>query len=544
MNTIKFRDLPTVGGFSDLFNDYISDFQKVQNFYELDFHSPENFKLKCETVQQEFQNREGICNILLNQNRDFGCGENTFVNISRLQEENTFAIVTGQQVGIVGGPLYTLYKIFTLLKLKDQLNDNYPEMKFVPVFWLESEDHDFEEVNYVNIVNNENQIKPIYYPRPPKSEYHASVGDISFDISVAAFIQEVSSALPNSEFKENIIGLLNQAYSPGVTFEKAFVQWINLLLPDSGIIFISPNDRNIKKLLSGIFQKEIVEYPLTSQLVIQKSAELEKNYHAQVKPRALNLFLFYKDGRFLIEPRENDFSLKGTRKFFTKDELMSIATETPELLSPNVVLRPICQDRILPTVAYVAGPSEIAYFAQLKPVYKNFGLTMPIIYPRASATILEDKVARILEKYELNIENIYEGYENTSERVMNFVSEVKIDELFNESNQRVTDLLSEMKFGLGYIDQTLLGALENTQLKIEAALQVLKEKTHASQKHKHEVALKQVEKVFNNVFPNGNFQERELNIINYLNKYGLDFHKWLMSELQFEKFEHQIIEIK
>jgi uncharacterized protein YllA (UPF0747 family) len=169
---------------------------------------------------------------------------------------------------------------------------------------------------------------------------------------------------------------------------------------------------------------------------------------------------------------------------------------------------------------------------------------MPIIYPRASATILEDKVARILEKYELTTENIYEGYENTSERVMNFVSEVKIEELFTDSSKRVTDLLNEMKFGLGYIDQTLLGALENTQIKIEAAMQVLKEKTHASQKHKHEVALKQVEKVFNNVYPNGNFQERELNIINYLNKYGLEFHKWLMSELQFEKFEHQIIEIK
>jgi bacillithiol biosynthesis cysteine-adding enzyme BshC len=544
MNTIKFRDLPSVGGFSDLFNDYISDFQKVQNFYELDFHSPENFKLKCETVQREFHNRESICNILLNQNHDFGCGENTFVNINRLQEENTFAIVTGQQVGIVGGPLYTLYKIFTLLKLKDQLNDNYPEMKFVPVFWLESEDHDFEEVNYVNIVNNENQIKRIHYPRPPKSEYHASVGDIAFDISVAAFIQEVASALPNSDFKEDIIGLLNQAYSPGVTFEKAFVQWINLLLPDSGIIFISPDDKNIKQLLSVVFQKEINEYPRTSQLVIQKSAELEKNYHAQIKPRALNLFLFHKEGRYLIEPRENDFSLKGTRKYFSKEELLIIARETPELLSPNVVLRPICQDTILPTVAYIAGPSEIAYFAQLKPVYKNFGLTMPIIYPRASVTILEDKVARILEKYELIIENIYEGFENASERVMNFVSEVKIDELFSESNQRVTDLLNEMKFGLGYIDQTLLGTLENTQLKIEAALQVLKEKTNSAQKHKHEVALKQVEKVFNNVFPNGNFQERELNIINYLNKYGLDFHKWLMSELQFEKFGHQIIEIK
>jgi bacillithiol synthase len=544
MNTLEFRNLPSVGGFSDLFNDYISDFQKVQNFYELDFHSLDNFKLRCETVRQDFKHRDAVYNILLRQNQSFDCDQSTFVNINRLQEENTFAIVTGQQVGILGGPLYTLYKIFTMLKLTEQLNSKYSDMKFVPVFWLESEDHDFEEVNHAKILNNENQLNDITYQVKPKSEIRGSVGEIAFDISVAAFIQEVSSSLPNSEFKDKIIELLAKAYCPGVTFEKAFVQWINLLLPDSGIIFISANDKDVKKLLSGVFQKEIEEYPRTSQLVIQKSAELEKNYHAQIKPRALNLFFFHKEGRYLIEPRENDFSLKGTRKFFTKDELILIAKDTPELLSPNVVLRPISQDTILPTVAYIAGPSETAYFAQLKPVYKNFGISMPIIYPRASATIVEDKVARILEKYELNLENIYEGYENTSERVMNFVSEVKIEELFTDSNKRVIDLLNEMKFGLGYIDQTLLGALENTQLKIEAAIQVLKEKAHAAQKHKHEVALKQVEKVFNNVYPNGNFQERELNIINYLNKYGLDFHKWLMSELQFEKFEHQIIEIK
>jgi bacillithiol synthase len=544
MNTIEFSKLPHAGGLSDLFNDYISDFQKVQNYYETDFHVIDNFVHRCETIKQSYNHRQAVYNILLRQNQDFECGEQTFENLNRFQEENTFAIVTGQQVGILGGPLYTLYKIFSLLQITDHLNKNNTDKFFIPIFWLESEDHDFEEVNHVKIVNNENQIKIINYPAPSKSDVRGSVGEVTFDISIAAFIQEVSSSLPNSEYKTQIIDLISKAYIPGITFEKAFAQWINLLIPNSGIIFISPKDKSIKKLLSEVFQKEINDYPKTSQLVIQKSAELEESYHAQIKPRALNLFIFYKEGRYLIEPREHDFSLKGTRKFFAKDELLEIAANSPELLSPNVVLRPICQDKLLPTAAYIAGPSEIAYFAQLKPVYKHFGISMPIIYPRASATIVEDKVARVLDKYELGLESIFEGYDSITDRVVDFVSEVKIEDLFNDSAKRIIDILNEMKFGLGYIDQTLLGTLENTQAKIEGAFQVLKEKTHAAQKHKHEIAIKQVEKVLNNLFPDGNFQERELNIINYLNKYGLDFHKWLKGEIQIDKFEHQIIEIK
>lgn len=543
MNWIDYRSLPQVGGITELFKDYVSEFKKVQQFYELDYQTLDNFGVRCEKIRSEYRLRYDINGILLRQNKDFGCSEETFININKLEEENTFAIVTGQQVGILSGPLYTIYKIITLLKLTELLNKRYQNLKFVPVFWLEGEDHDFEEVNKVKILDQENRIKTIEYLMQAKQNQHGSVGSYVFDHQIENFIKELSSALPSSEFKSNIIEAAAAIYTEGSTFESAFVKWINQLFPQSGIIFFSSNDKEVKLLLSGIFQKEINECPNTSRLVIQKSAELEDNYHVQMKPRALNLFMFYKGGRYLIEPREHDFSLKGTRHYLTKEELLQIATQTPEQLSPNVVLRPICQDTLLPTAAYIAGPSEIAYFAQLKSVYKHFDITMPIIYPRVSVTLVEDKVMRILEKYELSVRDIFNGIETVTGRVVDFVSEVKIDDLFSDSYKRIDDILNEMKFGLGYIDQTLLGALETTRIKIEENFKLLNNRTIMAQKRKHEIAIKQVEKALNHLFPGGNFQERELNIINYLNKYGTEFPQWLMREIDIDKFKQQIVEI-
>lgn len=539
---INYKDIPDVGGFTNLFNDYVSDFKKVQQFYEWDFRQKNNFKLRCDKIRNDYKHRSSIYEILLRQNKDFGCSENTFFNLENLRSENSFAVVTGQQVGILGGPLYTIYKIITLLKLTEHLNHNFPDTQFVPIFWLEGEDHDFDEVNKIKIVTSDNQIKTIDYQVKAKSGQHGAVGNYTLE-NILALLKQLQSALPVTEFKSKVLEVAEACYYDGATFEKSFVNLVNHLFPKAGIIFISSNDSSVKKLLAEIFQKEIESHPRTCQLVIQKSAELEQKYHAQIKPRALNLFLFHKGGRYLIEPRENDYSLKGTRKFLTKEEIQQIINETPELLSPNVVLRPVCQDTILPTAVYIGGPSEIAYFAQLKPIYEQFRVGMPILYPRASATLVEGKVAKILDKYELDVISVLNDIEKVKKRVINLVSEIKIDELFTDTNSRINDVLSEMKFGLGYVDQTLLGALETTREKIESHLNNLKEKTDSAQKQKHETALRQVEKAINNLMPDGNLQERELNIFSYMIKYGLEFHKQLVNEIEIDKFEHQILEV-
>jgi bacillithiol biosynthesis cysteine-adding enzyme BshC len=280
-----------------------------------------------------------------------------------------------------------------------------------------------------------------------------------------------------------------------------------------------------------------------SQLVIQRSAELEEEYHAQIKTKALNLFMFHKEGRYLIEPRENDFSLKGTRHFISKEELLRIAAETPEMLSPNVALRPICQDVLLPTVAYVAGPSEIAYYAQLKGVYEHFGMKMPVIYPRSSATIVEEKVQRVVEKFGLDVIDFLHNPEGIQRKVVEMVSEIKVDEMFQDAAKRTNELLNEMKFGLNYIDSTLMGPLDATREKIGSQLDILREKVSQAQERKHEVALRQLGKASHLLFPNNNYQERELNLVYFTTKYGPDFLRQLREALQLDPLSHQIISL-
>ena len=277
--------------------------------------------------------------------------------------------------------------------------------------------------------------------------------------------------------------------------------------------------------------------------MIEKSAELEEHYHAQIKAKALNLFLFHKNGRYLIEPAESDFYLKNTRQRFVKDELLAMVEQTPEVFSPNVVLRSICQDTLLPTVAYVGGPAEVAYFAQLKPVYEYYNVAMPIIYPRASVTVLEDKVNKVAEKYQIELLELFNDIEPLLSKISEQVSEVKVDALFESLQTKIREAINEARFGIQQVDPTLSGTVDGTLSKFESHLQMLKEKAQKAQQQKQDVSLKQIQKAANNIFPNENFQEREFNIMHFMNKYGPDFVKWLLTEIEIDRFEHQIVRL-
>jgi bacillithiol biosynthesis cysteine-adding enzyme BshC len=544
--SIEFSDIPAeVGGFSELFVEYVTAYDRVSKYYNGNFRDPSHLQQVIEQVARLPRDRSTLVRVLAEENREFHCSIKTLANIDLLHEDTTFAVVTGQQVGLLGGPLYTLYKTITALKLTQRLNESLPEFHFVPIFWLEGEDHDFDEVNNVKLVGQDNQAKKIEYlvNGKPLDKNIGAVGDVRLDEFIDEFFKQAEEALINTEFKGKLFETVRHYYQRGTTFTKAFVGLINHFLENSGLIFLNPNNADLKKLVSPIFQREINEHPAVCQLVIDRSAELEQRFHAQIKAKALNLFLLEKGGRYLIEPREDGFGLKGARRHLTIEELKQIASETPEMISPNVVLRPICQDTLIPTAVYVGGPNEIAYFAQLRPVYEFFNLTMPIIYPRATATILEEKLESILDKFELDLTAFFGDLDTVLRTVSEQISDIKVEDMFQNVATHVKVSLNELKFGINQIDPTLLGALETTRSKIESQLSVLKEKTIIAQKKKNEIALKQVEKVANNTLPFGELQERQINVIYFMNKYGLDFVKWLMEELRIDLFQHQIIHL-
>jgi bacillithiol biosynthesis cysteine-adding enzyme BshC len=318
---------------------------------------------------------------------------------------------------------------------------------------------------------------------------------------------------------------------------------MNVLFEDSGLIFLNSNDAEFKKLLQPIFQKELAATPKSCQLVIDQSAVLERQYHAQVKPRPINLFLFHEKGRYPIEPHPEGYFLKGTRQHFSKQQLDALVTTKPELFSPNVVLRPICQDTLLPTIAYVAGPSELAYFGQYKTLYEEFGLPQPIIYPRASATIIEEKVEKVLERFSLEPIDLFGDLEFLKQQVAEQISDLKAEEFFASAWGSIEESLDQLKPALQSIDPTLLPALGHTLEKLHSHLDSLKAKTISAQKRQHEVALRQIDKAGMNLFPSSDFQERQINVLYFLNKYGLEFLRWLFREIEIDKLKHQLLRI-
>ncbi len=544
MDWIDYRAIPAAaGGFSGLFFDYLYDLPRVRSFYPADYRDYAGYATVMQAVDRKGVDRKTLVDVLTAQNTAFGASPRTLENIALLGKPNAYAVVTGQQVSLFGGPLYTVFKTITAIKLAARLKEAHPRAEFVPVFWIEGEDHDFAEMNHTGILDAENKLVRIeYLPGGMIPERNlGAIGELAFDDSLNGTMERLSSTLQKTEFTGKVLENLRRWYAPGQTFNQAFAGWMAQLFRETGLVFLSPNDLRLKQRLSPLFTREIAEFPAISQIVIGQSAELEKEYHAQVKPKSVNLFMFHKGGRYLIEPRETDFSLKGTRHFIPKEEMLRIAQEHPELLSANVILRPIAQDTLLPTVAYVAGPSEVAYHAQIGPVYRHLGIPQPVIYPRASASFVEERLHRAMDKYELQLEEFFGDISRITAKVVEQISEVKLDVIFGNASTHVRDAMNELKFGLNEIDPTLLGSLENSVGKIDTTIAVLKEKALAAQKRRNETAVRQIEKAANGLLPNASLQEREISLLHYLNKYGPDVLQWTMERLDIAGFKHQIL---
>jgi bacillithiol biosynthesis cysteine-adding enzyme BshC len=538
MKYIDYRDLPCQ---TNLFLDYVYDFEKVSQFYTGNFRADDDILNYLKTYNFDRINRADLCEILINQNKN---AAEAIKNIELLNEPNTFVIVTGQQLGFMGGPLYTIYKIFTAIKLADLMSEKFPDYNFIPLFWMESEDHDFNEINKVKIFDKTNNFfTHEYCPIGYASETNLGAsGKIIFDSEINIFNNNVFNTLQVTEYAPVIKNLLS-IYSEGKTNEDCFKEFMSKFLEGTGLVFLNPNAIEIKKLLKPIFEKELFEFPKTSELIINISAKLEEIYHAQVKARPINLFYHHKKGRFLIEPKGTDYSLKGIRQKFSKTEIIEQLSNTPEVFSPNVILRPICQDFILPTCMYVAGPSEIAYFAQINSIYKYFDMRMPIIYPRASATLIENRFYNILTKFNLGLTELSANYTGIQKRVTDNLSDIKIEEEFEKAILEINNTFLNLENITKNIDVTLINNLKTTKEKMEHLVKLYEEKLYNAQKRNHTVALEQLEKVKTNIFPKGNLQERELNLIYYLNKYSNSITDKIYHEIDVTCFNHQLIQL-
>ncbi|GJQ63192.1 MAG: putative cysteine ligase BshC [Melioribacteraceae bacterium] len=540
--TINYSDIP---GHQNLFLDYMYEFENVEKFYAHNFREDDKYPdLFAKIAKRNPGLRDELINITLNQYSDFQPSKQTISNIESLGNDNTIAIITGQQLGMFGGPLYTFYKTITAVKLANFLNDKFTDYNFVPIFWLEGDDHDFDEIKSFNLIDASNNIKNIAYEDGLKLETNrGSTAKIKINKNIDDIFYALQETLRENDFKADIMAMLKNNYQPNQTLEYSFRALMFEVFDEEGLVIFNPNDDKVKTLLKPVFEKEIRDFRPHTDTLVTRSAELEELYHAQVKVKPVNLFINEKDGRYSLEPDGKIFKVKNKRIQYTQDELLNILSNEPERFSPNVLLRPICQDYLFPTGFYVAGPAEIAYFAQITPLYDYFAIESPIIYPRASATILEKNITKVLDKYELSLMDIYIEEKLLTHRIMKELSPHNLDTLFEESKRSIDltfDNLTEKLFG---IDNNLKDVADKSRQKVYQTLEQLDKKARQAEERTHDTALRQIERARLNLFPDGVLQERKLNFIYFAHKYGINILKWISNELSVTKFEHQILEI-
>jgi bacillithiol synthase len=537
---INFSDIP---GHQNLFLDYLTEFNNLKSFYKYNFKDRQEYPRVFKSVSDFPRSfRENVAEIISNQYSGRKTSAKTSKNISLLKNKKTLVIVTGQQLGMLGGPMYTFYKIITAVKLSKHLSERYEDYQFIPVFWLEADDHDFDEISYIKLINDNNEIVKIKYTDNALEDVNrGSVGYQKILNTINSFFEEVDKNLRKTEFTNEIMNNIKSFYSEGKTFKQAFSDLLFWLFDPHGLIIFDPQDKNIKKLLTPVFQKEISGFREHTAKLVNVSATLEELYHAQVKVRPVNLFLNYEEGRFLIEPVENEFRLRGKRKKFTFEELNSLIESEPEKFSPNVLFRPICQDYILPTAFYVGGPSEIAYFAQVMPLYQIYDIPAPIIYPRSSATLVEKNISSAIEKFDLKLHEIFADPEKLKNNIVSKLSQGSLEDTFSKSTYEMELIFDKLQEKLFEIDKTMSETGNKYKQNSLNSLNQLKGKALEAQKKKYEITLRQIDKITTNLYPDKNLQEREINFLFYANKYGLDIINKIYEELEINVFEHQVI---
>jgi bacillithiol biosynthesis cysteine-adding enzyme BshC len=514
---------------TQLFDDYLYHFDRVKQFYarpplERDWWAEEISK-----INYPAERRRKIADILERQNREFGAGEKTLANIQRLRE-GAAAVVTGQQVGLFGGPVFCILKALKAALLAE-------EAGAVPVFWLATEDHDLEEINSVNFPAGDHLKK--FTVNVPHAE-GAPVGTIVFEDEITAAVAQVEEIAGKSEISE----ALAAAYKKGETFGTAFAKFYAHVLSELGIVFLNPLDPQLHRVAQPVYRAALAQAEEINQALQQRSAELEAaGYHAQVKVTLSHTLCFYfEDGARTPVRQQGEEFLIGERKLAAA-ELLGEVERCPERFSANVLLRPVVQDFLLPTLAYIGGPAEIAYFAQIEVVYRRIAGRLTPILPRLFATLVEPRQAKLLDRYQLELADLFVAPEKFRELVASRALPKSIPESFDAAAEHLELALAAIQQPLEKLDRTLLDAAENAGSKMRYQLQGLRDKAARAEARKNTEVQRHADELLAALYPNKELQEREVGAAYFLLKYGTQVLGQIKAQARLHCAEHQVIGI-
>ncbi len=502
--------------FSSLFLDYIQQKPTLANFYN-EFPSLENFERLIKSRDFKASTRKILHQVISEQYHKVAKDHSVHQQIDRLLDEKTFTVTTGHQLNLMTGPLYFIYKIVTTINLAKKLKSHYPDYHFVPVYWMASEDHDFEEINYFKYEGKKYTWE---------SGQKGPVGEFIIDDSLRKLIND-NSFIP---------AFFKKAFLEAKNLSEAVHSYVHQMFGNEGLVIVDANHPQLKKEFAFVAEKELFESK-AFELVNEQSKKLEDlGYKSQISPRPINLFYMEKGLRERIEKTENGFQVLNTSLHFTEEEMREICKKHPEKLSPNVVLRPLYQEIILPNLAYIGGPAEVIYWLQLKPVFDYFSTPFPSIFPRNFASIIQANTQRKISRLGLTKEEIFSDFDEWKKSFIQKHSEQ--DLTLGNQKQAILEVFNQSVKTANKIDVTLSASFKAAEVKTQKILDHLATKLRKAEQRRMSDQLEQMKDIQSKLFPGGSPQER---VVNFLEFFLLDksFFKHLYEN--FDPFTFQFI---
>ncbi len=526
-----------------LFTDFLAYSPRVEAFYPHSPHFGEWLVAEAATVGYDASRRERVAAILARQNRAFGASERTMANLDRLRG-GACAVVTGQQVGLFGGPMFAIYKALTAVKLAEEATA--AGMNAVPVFWLATYDHDLAEVNHVSLPGQDGLLRTL------TTSSHglpgAPVSDVPLGEEIVPVVEEAAALLGDSPVTE----LLREAYRPERTLGTAFARLFARLFGEWGVIILDASDAELHRVAQPIYQAAIERAAELGTALLERGDALDAaGYHQQVKVTSASVLLFtLRDGaRTAIHRRGNGATAEfvigegPAAERISQAELLKWIAAAPEKFSPNVLLRPVVEDYLLPTLACTGGPAEVAYFAQSGSVYKMLlGRVTPIV-PRFSATLVEPKLQRLLERHGVSVTDMFGGPDALRQKLAARNLPADLQAAFNDANKSLESKLAAIREKLEKLDRTLADAAQTAGSKMRYQLERLYAQAARAEMQKSELVSRHAETLNQALYPERGLQERGIGGIYFLARYGTELLRQIYHAIQPDCPEHQILEL-
>jgi len=526
---ISFDSIPHT---TRIFRDYLSYAPELRKFYPTP-PDAEHIAKRANAITIDLARQRRVADALERQNRSWGASEAAIRNVAKLRD-GAFAVVTGQQVGLFGGPLLALLKAASALALAKQVEAR--GVPCVPVFWLATEDHDLAEVNQALLLTPEYQLAP--YTAPTRGVQGAPVASILFAEGTNRIVEDAAKLLGESMAAD----YLRESHAEGETFSNAYAKLYARLFGQHGLVLLDPHDAGLHSIAAPLFAEAITRAGEIDEGILARNRELQAaKYHEQVKVTAESTPLFAQIEGARVPVHRSNGGFKIGREVHTLEDLQKNIQSSPENFSANVLLRPVLQDYWLPTLAYIGGPAEIAYFAQVGVVYeKLLGRITPVL-PRLSATLIEPRIEKLLTKYEVELPELFHGEVELRDSLARHALPAELKQNLASATRAVDDAMRRVSESLKKLDPTLMEATVRANNKMRYQVARLEKRAATAEMRRTEILTRHAAQIENALYPRKTLQEREISAVYFCAKYGPSLIDRLIELAQARCPEHKVM---